>query len=66
MDQKTKEKIEEYQGLDFCEHGKIRMYCPFCGWDVPTYMRKRREKFLKEKAKKEKVLTNSFNSDIKK
>lgn len=62
MDQKTKEKIIKFKGLDFCEHGKQRMSCPECCWDVPAYMRKRREKFLREKAKRERVLTNSLNS----
>jgi len=47
MGPKTKEKIEKFKGLDFCEHNKQRMYCPECMWDVPAIFRKRREEFLK-------------------
>lgn len=40
MEQILREKIEKYHGWDFCEHGKIRNYCPECKWDVPAFIQK--------------------------
>jgi len=48
VDQKTKEKIEKYHGLDFCKHHRQRMFCPNCMWEVPAIFRKKHEKYLKE------------------
>jgi len=47
MDQKIREKIEKFEGLDICEHNKQRMYCPKCIWDVPAIFRKKHERFIK-------------------
>jgi len=49
MDQKTREKIEKFKGLDFCKHNKQRMYCPKCMWDVPAIYRKEHEKYIKSR-----------------
>jgi hypothetical protein len=40
MDKETRKKIEEFHGWDFCNHKRIRNYCPECSIDVPAFWRK--------------------------
>lgn len=61
MNKETREKIEKFEGLDFCEHEKVRMRCSLCMWDVPAYIRQKHEKNLKEKIRQEKLLTSSLD-----
>jgi hypothetical protein len=58
MDQETRRKIEKFHGLDFCEHGKQRMRCPKCCWEVPTIYRKEQEEYAKKRFYDIRPLTN--------
>lgn len=55
MDQETREKLIKFEGLDFCAHGKQRMYCPKCMWDVPPIYKEKRENFLKKRIRIEPI-----------
>lgn len=62
MDQKTKELIEKFEGLDFCCSGRQRIDCPKHMWDIPAYIRQRHEKKVRERIIPIKPLTEPLDN----
>jgi hypothetical protein len=48
MSEKTREKIEKHFGWDFCDHDRIRRFCPECKLAVPALWRKEDKIFFPE------------------
>lgn len=38
--EKTREAIEKRHGWDYCDHDRVRRFCPECKFEVPAFMRR--------------------------